>query len=371
VGFFATMRIGVLTSSRADYGLYKPLLTAINKKVNFKLSLIVFGTHLSSKHGMTKNQIVSDGFPIDFELDTITEGDSPCEIAQCFSHTSQLFADFWNLNGEKFDWILCLGDRYEMAAAVIASIPYQLKFAHLYAGETTKGAFDDIYRHQISLVCKKHFVSLDQYKKRVQELIGDEGDIEIIGNLSLHNLKEIKLLSTHEFEQKWNINLNRPSILVTFHPETINYWQNENYVIVISEVIMHLQNEFQVIITMPNSDTFGSMYREKYEDLLSKSEHIKLIENLGTTSYFSCMSQVDFVLGNSSSGIVEPAAFGKYAINVGERQKGRISLQNVVHVPFDKDKILEAVNDIKGKKFIGQNFFYVDDALDKIITSLS
>jgi GDP/UDP-N,N'-diacetylbacillosamine 2-epimerase (hydrolysing) len=329
MGTFSKMKIGVLTSSRADYGLYKPLLNEFKNIEYFDLSLIVFGTHLSKKHGMTKDQILRDGFQIDYELNTISVGDSPNEISASFSNTTQLFSNFWNIYGKNFDWIFCLGDRYEMAAAVISSIPFQLNFAHLYAGETTQGVFDDIYRHQISLVCKKHFVSLDHYKKRVECILGGKGDVEVIGNLSLHNLKEVKLLDNDEFQQKWGIDLNLPSILVTFHPETINYNQNYDFVNVVYEVLLQLQNEYQIIITMPNNDTFGSIYREKYETLSKNSKNFKLIENFGTLSYFSCMSKVDFILGNSSSGIVEPLAFGKYCINVGDRQRGRISAKNV------------------------------------------
>lgn len=145
------IKIGILTSSRADYGIYLPLLKALRKDDSFGLELIVFGTHLSKFHGYTLSQIEADGFKVGAKIESLLIGDTPNAIASSFSLTSQKFTDFWGQNTTRFDIVFALGDRFEMAAAVLAGLPYGVTFAHLHGGETTLGAIDNVYRHSISL----------------------------------------------------------------------------------------------------------------------------------------------------------------------------------------------------------------------------
>ena len=364
-----TVRIGILTSSRADYGYYKPLLKAFQNNQFIKVKVIAFGTHLSKIHGLSKNQIIKDGFEINHEVDTFLDGDSPKEIAFSFGESIKLFSDFWERHQFDFDWVFALGDRYEMAAAVISSVPFQLNFAHLYAGETTEGAIDNIYRHQISLVSKKHFVSLPSYKKKVQELVGKESDVQVIGNLSLHNFFDTEFLSFDEFYKLWKIDLKKPTVLVTFHPETVNYQANLSYADVISNSLIYLSQSYQLIITMPNADTNASIYRTVFENLQKEHKNVYLIENFGTQSYFTCMKYSKCILGNSSSGIVEAASFSKFVVNVGARQKGRFAPENVLHVPFDSNLICKAVKTVAGKLFNKENPFFKENATELIINS--
>jgi GDP/UDP-N,N'-diacetylbacillosamine 2-epimerase (hydrolysing) len=365
----STVRIGILTSSRADYGYYKPLIKAFQNNQFVKVNVIAFGTHLSEMHGLSKSEIIKDGFEINYEIHTFLGGDSPREISFSFGESIKLFSDFWERNQFEFDWVLALGDRYEMAAAVISSVPFQLNFAHLYAGETTEGAIDDIYRHQISLVSKKHFVSLPSYKKKVQELVGKEGDIEIIGNLSLHNLIDIEFLSLDEFYNLWKIDLNKPTILITFHPETVNFKANFEYSNTVFDALTYLTQFYQLVITMPNADTNASFYRTVFESLRKEHKNVYLIENFGTQSYFTCMKYSKCILGNSSSGIVEAATFGKFVVNVGDRQKGRFAHENVLHVPFDSNLICRAVESVSDKSFNKENPFFKENAIELIVNS--
>ena len=365
------MRIGILTSSRADYGYYRPLLKAIQSDNEFEMSIIAFGTHLLDSYGKTINDILKDGFEVKYQIDCLESGDSPAIVASSYANTTKLFTEFWAKHQTDFDWVLCLGDRFEMAAAVNSSIPFQLKFAHLYAGETTLGAIDEIYRHQISLVCKKHFVNLPAYKERVQNIIGNEGDIEVIGNTSLHNLNDLELLTIPAFQEKWNIDLSQKTILVTFHPETVHFENAANNAGTVSEVLSHLVNDYQIVITMPNADTNSSVYRKMFNELADKyPSNVFLIENFGTQSYFSCMQHATFLLGNTSSGIVEAASFKKYVINVGDRQKGRFIPDNILNVPFENESILNAVRTIADNQYEGENPFYIKNSMELILNSL-
>lgn len=366
------MRIGVLTSSRADYGIYKPLLKALQEDPDFELSIIAFGTHLSPFHGHTLDSIIADGYEVKYKVNSLLISDSKNAISTACALTSLKFADFWEQHHNDFDLVFCLGDRFEMFGAVTAGIPYQIKFAHLHGGETTLGAIDNIYRHAITLASTLHFVSNEVFAARVAEIKGDWNNVYTTGALSLDNLKDVQLLTKEEFRKKWNINLEIPTVLVTVHPETIAPELNMKHLLEIQESLRNIAKEYQVIITMPNADTNGNLFREGFCSLKTElGENLHLIENFGTQSYFTCMLYAKILIGNTSSGIIEAASFNKFVLNIGDRQKGRFSGENVYHVPFDSLKINELFsNVISMTDFKGKNLYYSDGAVEKIISIL-
>ncbi|MDD3744825.1 MAG: UDP-N-acetylglucosamine 2-epimerase, partial [Lentimicrobiaceae bacterium] len=167
------------------------------------------------------------------------------------------------------------------------------------------------------------------------------------------------------------IDLNLPSLLITLHPQTVAYTLNEGFANESFNAFDSLANNYQLIITMPNADTSGTVFRNAFEMLKQYNpEKVFLIENFGTQSYFSCMKHVGLVVGNSSSGIIEAASFGKYVINIGDRQKGRLTSENTIHLPFDSEKIKKAVRQCFGKTYLGQNIYYQENAVQKIISFL-
>jgi GDP/UDP-N,N'-diacetylbacillosamine 2-epimerase (hydrolysing) len=365
------IRVGVLTSSRADYGIYLPLLKAIKNDSDFELRLIVFGTHLSKFHGYTLKEIELDGFVPYATLESLLVGDTPNAISSTFGLTNLKFADFWNYHRNEFDVVFALGDRFEMAAAVIAAIPYGIKFAHFHGGETTLEAIDNVYRHSITLASKWHLVATEDYKARVKELVGTNDKCIVSGSLSLVNLQQMELISLDRFHQKWGIDLSIPSMLISLHPETVAYNKNEKFASEAQVAFKTLCNDFQLIITMPNADTSGTILRKTYQVLKdSRPERIFLIENFGTQSFFSCMKNVGLIVGNSSSGIIEAASFGKYVINIGDRQKGRLTSENIIHVPFYSERIIQSVKQNYGKCFTGKNIYYQKDTVQKIMDFL-
>jgi GDP/UDP-N,N'-diacetylbacillosamine 2-epimerase (hydrolysing) len=364
------MRIGILTSSRADFGIYLPLLKKLRDDNFFDLKIIAFGTHISVFHGETIKNITALDFEVDYKIESMLLTDSSESISTAIGLTTIKFAAFWNQFAHEFDVIFCLGDRYEMFAAVTAAIPFNLHFAHIHGGETTTGAIDNVFRHAITLASKYHFVSTDQYKIRVAQLIDSEEHIYNVGALSLDNLKDIHLLSVEEFKAKWNVDLSLKTILMTFHPETVNTCKNHDYAMELINVITG-NPEYQFLITMPNADTSGNSLRKTFNDLLKNARHVHLIENLGSQSYFTAMKSCAFLLGNTSSGIIEAASFGKYVINLGDRQKGRASSKNVLHVPVEFHSIQNAIQKIENSiNFVGTNIYYQKDSADQIIEIL-
>lgn len=362
------MNVIVLTSSRADYGIYLPLLKKLKSDRFFNLKIVAFGTHLSEKYGNTIHQIFKDGFEVAYQLETLLKGDSPETIAKSMALTINLFADLWAKTKPNVDLVICLGDRYEMFAAVSASIPFNIPKAHLHGGETTIGAIDNSFRHSITSMSKFHFTSTEIHSKRIEQITGSNNHIFNVGALSLDNLNQMKLLNIYEFKDKFNIELQQP-VLVTFHPETIAYEKNEEY---INELISALSTlKKQIVITMPNADTMGDVIRQRLIEFKKENQNVIIVESLGTEGYFSCLGHCSFVLGNSSSGIIEAASFGKYVINLGNRQLGRDAGKNVIHCEIKKEKIIEAIESIKKLPELGHTNIYGDgSSADKIISIL-
>ncbi len=351
------LKIIVLTSSRADYG--NPF---------FDLKIVAFGTHVSESYGNTVDAIYKDGFDVAYKIETLSNDNSPEGIAKSMGTTIEKLAAVWQKEKNNVDLIICLGDRYEMFAAVSSIVPFTIPVAHLYGGDTTLGAIDDVFRHAITMMSKYHFTSLESSAKRVAQLIGTSDNVYAVGSLSLDNLTEIPLLTKEQFKGQFHIDLDNP-VLLTFHPETVAYTRNKEY---IDEVIAALETlDKQIVITMPNADTMGQVIREALLLFAANKKNVFVVESLGTVGYFLCIKQCDFMIGNSSSGIVEAASLGKYVLNLGNRQLGRPSGSNVIHCEIKKDKIIAAIKKIaKLPEYNGGNIYGDGKAADRIISVL-
>ena len=366
------MRIGILTSSRADFGIYLPLIKELKNDNFFEISLIVFGTHLSKEHGYTIDEIYQNGFTPKFILETIYFGDSPLGIAKSISTTLNQFNEFWSYNYDSFDLVLCLGDRYEMFAAVASGIPFGVKYGHIHGGETTEGAIDNIYRHSISLASHIHFTATDIFSERVKSLLKNNEYIFTVGSLSLDGINKTTYLSEIDFLEKWKVDLRIPSVLVTVHPETVAFGDVENHCNELSKILIELSKTYQIIITMPNADTNSTLIRNMIERDLRLKENIFIFENLGKQSYFSAMKYCSFLLGNTSSGIIEAASFNRYVIDLGDRQKGRLISDNVYRANYKFNDIMDCVEKIVNKNYFfnGENLYFKQDVALNIINIL-
>jgi GDP/UDP-N,N'-diacetylbacillosamine 2-epimerase (hydrolysing) len=360
------MKIGVLTSSRADYGIYLPLLNRIKDDSFFELEIIAFGTHLSKSHGFTLNEIENGNYSKIYCISSIITNDDEQGIATSYALTALKFADFWQNN--KFDLVFCLGDRFEMSAAVQVGIPFNVKFAHLHGGETTLGAIDNIYRHQITVASNLHFTAADIFTKKVIELIGISKHVHTVGALSLDEIETFHPIEKSLFYQKFELP-NKDFVLATFHPETIDIESNKYFAKEMQKALSIISSKLMIIITMPNADTMGSVFRDEIIKLKETApEKIICIENFGKQNYFSAMHYSKLLLGNTSSGILEAASFGKYAVNVGDRQKGRLQSHNVINAKFEQNDIIVAVEKaLKQEVFKGINVYRKSGTAYKII----
>lgn len=360
------MKIGILTSSRADYGIYLPLLEKLKKNIFFNLEIIAFGTHLSKGHGYTISEIEKGGYEIIYKIVSLVSDDDEQAISTSYALTSLKFADFWQ--NHKYELVFCLGDRFEMSAAVQAGIPFGVKFVHLHGGETTLGAIDNVYRHQITLASSLHFTAVDVFKEKVISLIGTDENVFSVGSLSLDNLNSFAPVDKEVLLETFGIP-NNDFVLVTFHPETVASTKNLEFAKKSCLALSEISRTINIVITMPNADALGSIYRGEIIKLKNQNiDTIFLVENFGKNNYFSAMYHSKLLIGNTSSGILEAASFGKYVVNVGDRQKGRLQSANVLNVSFDSPLICEAFSSLITKgDYLGENVYRKNNVADSII----
>jgi GDP/UDP-N,N'-diacetylbacillosamine 2-epimerase (hydrolysing) len=340
------VKIGVLTSSRADYGIYWPLLKKLQDDSIFESEVIAFGSHLNKLYGNTIDLIYEDGFNVKEVPISIEIGETPEDISILMAATMNSFATFFARN--KYDLIFALGDRYEMFAAVAASAPFNVPIAHIHGGETTLGAIDNAFRHSITCFANLHFTCSDIYKNRVEQIVGDDKNVYNVGALSIENIKTQKLLGIDEFMETFKIDLTIPTILFTFHPETVAFEKNNEHIAQIINAFKGL-TKYQILVTMPNADTMGLMIRKELENTKLIFPNIFLVETLGSRGYLSAMKYCSFMLGNSSSGFVEASFFAKPVINLGDRQKGRIATNNIITIPITTKSIIKAVKEVESR----------------------
>ncbi len=367
------MRIAIITTSRADYGIYHSLLTALAEDPEINYGLVVSGSHLSRMHGYTVAEIETDGHPIWARIPAVPTADDAFGIARAMGAGLTGAAEVWQQLAPNLDLVICLGDRYEMFAAVAATVPFNLPVAHLHGGETTLGAMDDKFRHALTAMSTLHFTATKVYTTRVESIIGSSKNVFTVGAPSLDGLQEMDLPGVVALDREFGTNFQSATILVTLHPETVELRANEHNARVLCSVLTELTSRYQVVITLPNADTQGTLIREHFFGFAKQHPQVKLLESFGKTGYFAAMKHCAFLLGNSSSGLLEAASFGKFAINIGRRQEGRVRGRNVLDVAAEENEIRAAVRQIEviGGRYEGANpYRLAEDAASRIIKHL-
>lgn len=336
-------KICVITGSRAEYGLLSGLMKAISHDDGLQLQIIATNMHLSPEFGLTYREIEKDGFTIDKKVEMLLSSDTPNATAKSVGLGTIGFADAYE--DLKPDMIVVLGDRYEIISAVSTALFYKIPVAHLHGGEITEGAYDDCIRHSITKMSHLHFTSTEEYRKRVVQL-GEQPDrVFNVGAIGIQNIKNIPLMSKAELEKSIDFELGDKCLLVTYHPVTLeNSTAEEQCKNLLSALDQY--NDYRVIFTMPNSDTNGRIIMQEIEKYVERNkERAVAFKSLGLKRYLSALQYVTAVVGNSSSGIIEVPSFGVPTLNIGDRQKGRIAANSVVHCGVSYAEICQGLQD--------------------------
>ena len=341
------LKICAVTTTRADYGIMRPLLLKLNKADWTDLVLAVTGTHLLKQFGNTIKEVEKDGLKIDKKISIMNKAnDNPVETGNIMSKTVLKFTQYFVES--KPDVVLLLGDRFETFEVAAAATVCRIPVIHIAGGETTEGAIDEVFRHSITKMSYLHLASTEAYKNRIIQLGEDPKRVYNTGALGVENVMNVKCLRRDELSQQLNFDLEKPYAVVTFHPVTL---ENNSAIGQLNELlkVLHKHQEMNFIITKANADLAGEQINAELDKFALKNQNCIVVSSLGTLRYFSAIRYSDCVIGNSSSGIVEVPSFGKPTINIGDRQKGRIQSNSVINCKPDEESIEKALN--KALKF--------------------
>jgi len=336
-------KLCVVTGSRADYGLLKRTINLISKQDDFGLRIAVTGSHLDETYGNTINEIIADGFT---ELDRIRIPSCDCtriSMAQSISTAIDYFATYFKDTSP--DMLVILGDRYEAFAACTASSVMGIPIAHISGGDVTEGAIDDVFRHCMTKMSTLHFTGCEQSRRRIIQMGEDPKRVFNVGEPGVENALKTEFLSREELRESIDFDgINGDYALITYHPETMK-GDGESALFQIDEIISAIKKiqDISFLVTLANADTAGNIINSRWLQAQSKLNNVKVVPSLGVVRYLSAMKYCRFVMGNSSSGIVEAPSFGIPTVNIGSRQKGRMMAKSIISVNADCSEIIDAV----------------------------
>jgi GDP/UDP-N,N'-diacetylbacillosamine 2-epimerase (hydrolysing) len=321
-------QICVVTGSRAEFGLLKWVMHEIQESQELELQVIATGMHLSPEYGLTSKDIEQSGFFIDYKVDMLLGATTVTAVTKSVGLGVIGFADAYS--NIKPDLIVVLGDRFELISAVTAALIACIPVAHLHGGEVTEGAYDDAIRHSITKMSHLHFVATDEYARRVIQLGEDPDRVFLVGGLGVDSIKRTKLLSLADLEMSLDFKFGKKNLLVTFHPVTLDGGSSSIQMNMLLEALLELEDT-HLIFTLPNADTGSQELSKLVKNFVTHRPNSCVFSSLGQQRFLSCMQYVDAVVGNSSSGIVEAPSMGIGTINIGDRQRGRLYAESVIH----------------------------------------
>lgn len=335
------IRICVVTGSRADYGILEPVIRLLAADDRFELQIVATGMHLSPEFGFTVSVIENDGYTIADRVESLVSGDTPVSIAKSIGLGIIGFADVFQRL--KPDWILVLGDRYEIFSAVQAAMVANIPIAHIAGGDTTEGAFDEAIRHSITKMAHLHFVTNQFSGQRVRRLGEDPSTIIVVGSPGIDAIRTIKLMEREELVDDLRVNFRKWNVLVTHHPTTLNPLGSHTDLEALLAALDLLGSEVGIFFTRANADTGGNELNHLIEDWSSTRPNAAVFTSLGQQRYLSLMNEVDVVVGNSSSGFYEAPSLHTPTVNIGDRQRGRLAADSVINAEPRSEDILAKI----------------------------
>lgn len=332
-------RITVITGTRSEYGLLYPVMRAIETHPKLELSIIATGMHLSREHGYTLDEIKKDGFSIDATVDMLMSGDTGASMAKSLG--KGIIGITEALEKIKPDILLVLGDRDEPFAGAVAAAHMNIPVAHIHGGEVTEGCIDESIRHSITKFAHIHFPATEESADRIRKMGEEQWRIHTTGAPGLDTILNTKLIPKDQLVKKYLLRQEEPLLLAVQHPVTLQPEKAAEQMRITLEALKEV--EIQTVLVYPNSDAGGRSMIE----IIKEYEHLPFLhtfKSLSHIEFISLMNIAKALVGNSSSGVIEAPSFHLPAVNIGIRQEGRQHTCNLINVPHDKLKIIEAIN---------------------------
>lgn len=340
--------IDIVTTTRAEYGLMRPLIKRMIEDPEIKMNLLVTGTHLSEKFGNTYKEIENDGFPISAKIPILSDEKGEVGVSKTMSNAISAFSEFFSENIPNF--VLVDGDRYETLGVCIAAVNSNIPIIHVGGGATTEGAADEYYRHSMTKMSYLHFPNTEDERRRIVQLGESPDRVFTVGSLSIDNILHMEYLTKDTLSQQIGLSLDKPFSVVTFHPVTL---ENRTCKEQLQELLdaCDAHPEMQFVFTKANADNGGDLINMMLDDYAVKRDNVISVTSLGAVRYLSALKYAEFVMGNSSSGIVEAPSMRIPTINIGDRQKGRIQAESIINCNPTKDDILNAMELASSPKY--------------------
>lgn len=344
-------KICVVTATRAEYGYLKWLMKDILADSELELQVIATGTHLDKTQGHTVDQIIADGIPVTKEVDVQLDNTSSKAICETMARYGNGFAEV--LSCLQPDVVVVLGDRYELLPICSTAFMMQIPIAHLSGGDVTEGALDDGVRNAVTMLATYHFPITEDCAKNIRRMRGEDNNIFVTGSTSLDFFNRTELMTREELAENLGLDINKKWALCTLHSETkqdiaYNIKMAENLISAMKETL----SDFQIVITNANADLGGQEINKLMMKVANEKPNLfVVVPSLGQKRYLSYMKQVELVIGNSSSGILESPYLGVPTVNIGERQKGRHRCENIVQSGIEKNEIKQSIKVVMSGKY--------------------
>lgn len=343
-------RLAVVTATRAEYGLLRRVIQNLLKSDKIIPEVIVTGAHLSPLYGNTVQEIEKDEIPIAHKVDILKFGTGELQTAQTVAYTIQQFSELFAKT--KPDACMVLGDRYEIFAVGSTAAMLHIPLIHISGGDVTLGAADEWFRHCLTKMASLHFPSCEEYAKRVIRMGEEPCRVFNVGGLGDENIRKLPVMPLAELNQSLGFDLKEKGFgLVTFHPETTAHAKPIDQMQQLLQAMEQLPH-IQWLITKSNADAGGEQINQCIDQWCQGRANAKAFTSLGVVRYLSAMKYAAVVVGNSSSGVVETPTFGVPAVNIGDRQKGRILCDNVLCCQAGKTEILSALQTAFSADFV-------------------
>jgi len=334
-----TKRICAVTGSRAEFGVLSHTLRQLAATPQLTFQLVVTGMHLSREFGYTMDEILDCGFQPTETVEMMLSSDTNVGMGKSIGLGVISMTDC--LSRLAPDLLLVIGDRYETFAAATAAMALNIPIAHISGGEITEGAIDEQMRHAITKMSHLHFVTLEENARIVRQMGEESWRVHVVGGPWIDNITTLEEIPKGELSKRLGLDLDEPTILVTFHPVTLQLEETKKH---IDNLLAALaKTRMQTIFTYPNADAGGRIIIEAIKQFCAQEPKAIACQSLGSKTYLNLLRHVCLMAGNSSSGMVETQSFRLPVVNIGSRQKGRMATDNIINCPPEADAIHEAI----------------------------
>ncbi|MHA1797328.1 MAG: UDP-N-acetylglucosamine 2-epimerase [Candidatus Helarchaeota archaeon] len=333
-------KICVITGTRAEYGILKPVIKLLSESKKSKLQIIATGMHLLPEFGLTIEEIKKDGYKIDARIPSIVSGNDKSSMA--ISIGLGIIGLTEALDVLNPDIVVILGDRFEILAAAIAASYSGRILAHLAGGDNPHSGYDEYTRHAISKIAHIHFAFTKKSRERIIKLGENPNYVFFTGSSALDTILNMNFPSEQEIRKKFNIVSNLPIVLILQHPLSTEPEKAALEMKITLEAVMEFQ--VQIVLIYPNVDPGGIEIINTIKEYEKRYDNILTFKNLPFEDYLSLMKISAVMIGNSSSGIIESPSLRLPVINIGSRQEGREKADNILNVKYDKNQIKKAID---------------------------